>query len=175
MKFSPLYIVMMICWLFAASCGKPADYDPDAGREETEQPQEPEESYPDPIGTYRFDGHEHGLYSALYREDDFAYHFLFSPFSQELGEELTTYFYFVLSKYFVGKNLDMAELWHNYDYWFIYEDPVSLYSHYRALQGGSALVTARGDGRFHVVLDIALADGTPLSVDYDGVFTRISE
>ena len=31
MKFSPLYIVMMICWLFAASCGKPADYDPDAG------------------------------------------------------------------------------------------------------------------------------------------------
>ena len=167
-----------MCLLFA-SCEK----QPPAGGQEPSDnetdipgvPEVPQEPYPDPICTYAFDGQEHGLYTALYHEDDTAYYFMFSPFSYERGEALTTYFYFVLIKELAGLKWDVNDLYHNSFYYFTYEDPVRFYSQYRELQGGTMFVKSNGGSNFTVTLDIALADGTPLSLDYTGEFAPFSE
>ena len=165
MNFRKAYLLLPVCLLLAA-CGKQAD---PGTPPESPAPETPA-TYPDPIGTYRFDGQEHGLYTALCSESDSHYFFVFSPFSRAEGEKLTTYFTVGLAKYFDGLSMEVERMAHNYDYYFIYEDPVCYYSQYRALSGGTMQVHRHGDSRFSVKIDIRLADGTPLSLDYTGDF-----
>ena len=164
-----------LCLLFASCEKQTAAGGQEPSGNETDLPGGQEEQYPDPICTYAFDGQEHGLYTALYHADDTAYYFMFSPFSYERGEELTTYFYFVLLKEMAGLKWDVKKLYHNSIYYFAYEDPVRFYSQYRELQGGTMFVKSNGGSNFTVTLDIALADGTPLYLDYTGEFAPFSE
>lgn len=157
--------------LLFAACEKPADPAPGTP---TEQPgqggDEQGDSYPEPLGSYSFDGTEYDLHTALYSEDDYACYFIFSPLSHAQGETLTTYFSLVLMKYFVGATQNVEQMYHNHDYYFTYEDPVRFYSHYRSLQSGVMRVQELGAGVFRVMLDIRLIDGTPLTLDYSGTF-----
>ena len=106
------------------------------------------------------------------------YTFLFSPQSNGDGESITTYFQFVVNTYWAdgdshkvnndygGENLD-----HQDDYFLVYEDPVHYYSYHNEPQSGSFVVSMGNDGNpKSVMLDVRLADGTPLKVNYSGKF-----
>lgn len=125
------------------------------------------------LGTYGFDGQEYSILTAALEEDSSYYSFIFSPIAQ--GNTISTYLYFAVRKYWAdGKShtVGTIDLDHNDDYVIVYEDPVHLYSQFREPQEGSFTVTVpeSSDGVFHIVLDVKLADGTPLSIDYTGTF-----
>lgn len=116
------------------------------------------------LGSYRFDGEEYPIYSAGYSASDAYLTFIFSP----LGKRpFTTSLSFALGTYFLGKEYDVTTLWHNDDYMLVYEDPVHYYSVYRPLKSGTVFVERSGE-EFVIRLDVELADGTPLSLDYEG-------
>lgn len=125
------------------------------------------------LGTYDFDGQEYRILTAAMEEDESTYSFIFSPIAP--GNTVSTYLYFAVRKYWADgeeHKVGTIDLDHNDDYIIAYEDPVHLYSQFREPQEGTFTVTApeSSDGVFHIVLDIKLADGTPLSIDYNGTF-----
>ena len=157
MRTRLIYMFAMFCTLFAA-CDK-AD-----GGAQTPQP------IPDPIGTYSFDGKQYDLRTAIYSESDGAYQFFFSPLLPDSGK-FSTYIWFGLLRDFAnGRAWNAGQLYHNYDYYLVYEDPVRMFSQYWQLQGGTLLVADKGNNVFHVKIDVKLIDGTPLSIDYEGEF-----
>ena len=150
--------------LLTVSCGK------DSTVHDT--PQAPEGEV---LGTYEFDGKTYDILTATFEQTGNYCTFLFSPIAP--GEEISTYFVFAVNSYwadgeehkvandYAGENLD-----HNDDYMIIYEDPVHYYSQFREPADGTFTVTP-ADGSYRVRADILLADGTPLSIDYDGNFS----
>lgn len=129
------------------------------------------------LGTYYFDGDEYPIYYACYAEDGNYTAFLFSPLKKS---PLTTSISFSLSNTFLGEEWKVGALgiYHNDDYFLIYEDPVHYYSQYREPQSGTLLVvhdTAKGDNCFTVRIDVLLSDGTPLKLDFEGELPLRSE
>lgn len=125
------------------------------------------------LGTYDFDEQEYRILTAAMEEDESTYSFIFSPIAP--GNTVSTYLYFAVRKYWADGEVHKVgtiDLDHNDDYIIVYEDPVHLYSQFREPQEGTFTVTApdSSDGVFHIVLDVKLADGTPLSIDYNGTF-----
>lgn len=123
------------------------------------------------LGTYGFDGQEYKILTAVFSENESYYSFIFSPIAS--GNTLSTYLYFSIRKYWGdGKphNVGTIDQDHNDDYIIVYEDPVHLYSQFREPMEGTYKVTIPDNrsGEFHVMLDTRLADGTPLSIDYNG-------
>ena len=118
----------------------------------------------EPIGCYFFDGEEYPIYSAGYTANDAYLSFIFSPLRQR---PFTTSLAFALATPFIGKECDVMNIWHNDDYMLVYEDPVHYYSYYRALKSGTLFVERNGE-EFVVRIDVKLADGTPLKLDYSG-------
>lgn len=126
------------------------------------------------LGTYEFDGKTYDILTAAFTENESYYTFVFSPLSKD--RELSTSLLFSIRTYWgdgeqhkVG-TLDQD---HNDDYIIVYEDPVHLYSQFREPQSGTYSVTVPDDrsGVFHVCLDVCLADGTPLKMDYKGTMS----
>ena len=84
---------------------------------------------------------------------------------------MTTSILFQLVKVYLGETQSIENLYHNDDYRLVYEDPAHYYSYYRALQGGIVMVEphpTKGENYFVVRLDVRLADGTPLKLEYEG-------
>lgn len=150
--------------LLSVSCGKDSTG--------LDTPQTPEHEV---LGTYEFDGKTYDILTATFEQSGNYCIFLFSPLAPD--GEISTYFVFAVNSYwadgeehkvandYAGENLD-----HNDDYMIIYEDPVHYYSQFREPADGSFTVTPT-DGSYMVRADILLADGTPLSIDYDGNFS----
>lgn len=142
----------------------------------------PPKTWPDPIGSYSFDGEEYPIYYLAFSQDNSSEggycSFLFSPIDQSEGPvKLTTYFLFSIQNFFVGKGeLNVNELYHNDSYVFAYEDPVHFYSQYRKLQGGTVGVDLSGDGTIRLRLkDLRLNDGKPFSCEFEGMPTATVE
>lgn len=123
-----------------------------------------EDEVGEPIGSYLFDGDELPIYSAGYSANDAYLSFIFSPLKQR---PFTTSLAFALATPFLGKECDVTNIWHNDDYMLVYEDPIHYYSHYRALKSGTLFVERNGE-EFVIRIDVKLADGTPLVLDYSG-------
>lgn len=160
--------VLMSAAMLLSSCDKTG---PDAGAGQT-----PEGS--EVLGTYEFDGKTYDILTAVFTASGNYYTFLFSPQSNGDGESITTYFQFAVNTYWAdgdshkvnndygGENLD-----HQDDYFLVYEDPVHYYSYHNEPQSGSFVVSMGNDGNpKSVMLDVRLADGTPLKVNYSGKF-----
>lgn len=131
---------------------------------------------PEILGTYEFDGESYDILTATYAEDESLITFVFSPLAMGDGKDMTTYLSFAIDPYWAdgeqhkvndpaGENLD-----HQDDYFLVYNDPVHYYSYYREPAGGWFRVSPSGNA-YRVELDILLADGTPLKMDYGGEFT----
>ncbi len=140
----------------------------------------PEGPAPEVLGTFTFDGTSIPIVTALFSEtvtgsnSEGYYTFAFSP--QGAGSEITTRLVVSIRKYWGdGEPHEVGglDLDHNDDYIIIYEDPVHYYSQYREPESGSFTITVPDDrsGQFSVKLDVKLADGTPLSIDYNGTLT----
>lgn len=121
---------------------------------------------PEPIGMYRFDGQPYDLYYGSYAEDEYSYYFVFSPLDGT--RPLTTYALIGLKKGFEGQEMDATRIFHNDDYYFVFEDPVRLYSQYRQLKSGTIYVKRNAQDDFTVRLDVLLYDGTPFAIDFSG-------
>lgn len=130
--------------------------------------------YPEPIGSYTFAGERFDLRTAAAGEDTtYFYEFMFSPLPS--SESFTTYIYFAVASYFEGKSWNVEDMNHNYDYMLVYEDPVHYYSVYRELKGGTIFVEDLGSRRYNVKLNVRLADGTPLNIEYRGGFELLRD
>lgn len=148
-----------------ASCTK--DNTPGSGSQNGNQ----QEVTAEVLGTYDFDGQEYKILTAAFEEDASYYSFIFSPIAA--GNTISTYLYFSIRKYWGDgevHNVGTIDQDHNDDYVIVYEDPVHLYSQYREPQEGTYKVTIPEDRTdvFHIMLDVKLADGTPLKIDYNG-------
>ncbi len=152
--------------LAAAACSDDGDsQQPAAG------PQPGEETL---LGTYEFDGAEYPIRYACFTDDGNYTAFVFSPLKER---PLTTNLTFSLENSFLGKECEVGALglYHNDDYFLIYEDPVHYYSHYRELKGGTVFVERnkeQGENFFTVRLDVQLNDLTPLKLDFTGELPR---
>ncbi|WP_297604610.1 hypothetical protein [uncultured Alistipes sp.] len=127
----------------------------------------PEPAHP-LLGTYTFGAEEYPIYHASCAVDDTYCTFRFSPVKED---PMTTSILFQLVKVYLGETQSIENLYHNDDYRLVYEDPAHYYSYYRALQGGIVLVEphpTKGENYFVVRLDVRLADGTPLKLEYEG-------
>lgn len=149
-----------------ASCTK--DNTPGSGSQNGDQQ---EEITAEVLGTYDFDGQEYKILTAAFEEDASYYSFIFSPI--EAGKTISTYLYFSIRKYWGDgeiHNVGTIDQDHNDDYVIVYEDPVHLYSQFREPQEGTYKVIIPEDRSdvFHIMLDVKLADGTPLKIDYNG-------
>lgn len=156
--FSALCLILMAT---TASCG-----------DTTEEYVYIHEPAPEPthplLGTYTFGTTEYPIYNAGCAIDDTYCTFRFSPLKEG---PLSTTVLFQLVKVYVGETQQVERLYHNDDYRLVYEDPAHYYSYYRALKGGTVLVEphpAKGENYFVVRLDVRLADGTPLKLEYEG-------
>lgn len=143
---------------------------PEDGRDENEDGTESME------GSYRsyiYGDKEYPITSAYYYMDDDYMFFVFSPV--ESGKERTTYMDFGLYRSFEGKVVDVTHYYHNDDYYFIYEDPLHFYPQTAPLREGTIYVNRNAEeaDSFTVKIDVVLADGTPLSMDYDGPLKKV--
>jgi len=139
----------------------------------------PEAAEPNPgtetqFGTYEFDGVEYPIRYACYTDSENYTAFVFSPLKER---PLTTSLTFSIENTFLGEEYEVGPLgiYHNDDYFLIYEDPVHYYSQYRELKGGTVRVernTEQGENRFTIRLDVQLNDGTPLKLDFEGELPR---
>lgn len=124
----------------------------------------------EPIGSYTFGEKQCDIMTGRYAEDDYGYHFVFSPLLPSAPQ--TTKVYFAIAKYFTGAPVDVSGIYHNDDYAFSYEDPVCYYSQYRSLKSGTVSVKALGNGGFEIMLDVILPDGTPFYLDFSGTLEQ---
>lgn len=81
----------------------------------------------------------------------------------------TTYAVIGIHTELLGEEIDVERRFHNDDYLFVYEDPVSYYSHLRPLQSGTILLSRSASGKVSVEVDVRLYDGTPFRYAADGL------
>ncbi|MDE6862198.1 MAG: hypothetical protein K2J31_05605 [Alistipes sp.] len=134
--------------------------------EKESEPTVPEpEPLPEALGSYTFGDTEYDIrFAAVYDNGD-SYSFIFSPLTER---PLTTYFAVSLRNYFVGATVDVAQLYHNDDYSFVYEDPICYYSQLYALRSGTMLIKKNSSDHYTVDIDVKLADGTPIKMNFTG-------
>ena len=94
--------------------------------------------------------------------------FSFTPLPPHV--EMTTYAAFGIRLYWLNKEVNIHDVYHNDDYIFVYEDPVRYYSQYRRLTDGTFHVKQNSESNFTVKLDLILPDGIPFKMDYTGDF-----
>ncbi len=144
-----------------------------ACEKDSDSPQTPE---PDPqpavIGTYTFGDTEYDIRFASVYDDGYNCSFIFSPLSER---PLTTYLAVALGNYFMGSEVDVTQIYHNDDYSFVYEDPLHFYSRFRALRSGTMLIKRNNDDNYTVNVDVLLADGTPVRMNFTGDVFREEE
>lgn len=158
--------LIAVCFIAALSlsCQKV-----EGGDDKTEIPSESA----DTLGTYRFADTTYFILTGRYAESEEEYNFLFSP--DLPSGQIRSYVAFSIKKEFTGREIDVTTIWHNDDYSLIYEDPWSYYSPLYPLKGGSLTVKHNDNNDFTVKADLVLPDDTPLSIDFTGELTPISE
>lgn len=130
------------------------------------------------IGTYKFNGEERPLRSAIAQRGSYLYQFVFTEDPLEYNEETGRYRYngdviieFQLVASMVNLQLDASRLYHNDQYWFYYDTPTYYFSPYYGgnFRSGDVFVDDFGD-TMHVYLDVELANGMNFFLDYQGEF-----
>lgn len=81
----------------------------------------------------------------------------------------TTYAVVGVNTALLGQRIDVKHKFHNDDYIFVYEDPVSYFSPYRPLQSGEILLKCSSSGVVDVEVDVVLYDGTPFRYKESGL------
>ena len=120
--------------------------------------------YPEPIGSYAFDGTAGDIVDGVYTQDEYDLQFIFSP--QMMTATVDTYFIIGIHSYWLGQTVDCERVFHNDDYVFVYEDPWYLYTQYKKVTG--TIRIDRKEARFTVALDLCLHDGKPFTASIDG-------
>lgn len=133
--------------------------------EKDSQPEPTPEPQPEAIGSYTFDTTDYDIRFASVYDNGDSYSFVFSPLA---ARPLTTYVCIALRSYFAGTTVDVANLYHNDDYSFVYEDPLHYYAQQYALQSGTILIKKNRDNNYTVDIDVKLADGTPFKMAFTG-------
>lgn len=124
----------------------------------------------EPIGTYSFGGEPHDIFYAQNFSNEDTLLLRFSPLDGTTP--LTTYFIVGIARELSGIQKDVTYLYHNDDYYFVYEDPVRFYSNYRSLRSGTIYVKETGENHFTVRLSAELPDETPFEVSFTGEIPR---
>lgn len=129
-----------------------------------------EEPTPDPIepttppqaealyGYYTF-GQESVPVNSYTTVEDGLFLLKISPLEDILSA--TTYAIIGLHSELLGKEIDVTTKHHNYDYMFVYEDPMRYFSPQRPLQSGTIMLNRNSSGMVRVNVDVVLYDGTP--------------
>lgn len=149
------------------SCGGNADPDPTPSEEDTPETVEYEK-----LGEYTFADKTYDIYSAYYQVNESYYVLMFSPWRPI--DKKTTYVMLAVLKDHDNVELEVNSYYKNYDYILRYESPKWLYPESFAPQSGTIKVHRLSEDQFTVNLDVKLNDGTPLKLDYTGVFTEDS-
>jgi hypothetical protein len=159
------YLISVLAILIT-SCQKPEDQN-----QHQPDPEPQEKPVPKPIGTYKYDGKEYPVYTALYSHDSSNILIIVSPLQS--AETLTTYAMIGINASHEGKVIDIETSWHNDDYYFRYEDPIKYYSEFRKLTSGTILIKRHGNNAdtFDVKADVTLPDGVEFSFEYSGPIT----
>lgn len=77
----------------------------------------------------------------------------------------TTYAIIGLHSDLLGEEIDVTSKYHNYDYMFVYEDPMRYFSPQRPLQSGSIMLDRNSIGMVRAKVNVVLYDGTPFSYE----------
>lgn len=165
-------LAFTVCAVFLtgfSACDSKADMPKESDGENKDGTEVVEASYQ----TYMYGDKEYPVVSAYYYVDGDYMFFVFSPV--ESGKERTTYMDFGLYSSFEGQTVDVTKYYHNDDYYFIYEDPLHFYPQTAPLRKGTIYVNRNSGEKdsFTVKIDIELADGTPLAMDYSGPLTKV--
>ncbi len=152
-----------------SSCGDSSKADPESPAAPS-RPDVPSVSAPEKLGSYTFGNKEYGIYSAYFSVNDYNEILMFSPLRPE--DKKTTYLQVAVHRELDGNKLDVTSYTQNYDYFLSYESPAVFYPVNIAPKSGTLYVKQVGDDEFDVVVDVILADGTPLKLTYNGVFSE---
>lgn len=111
------------------------------------------------LGSFSYDGKDIPVYSISASADEYQIFFKISPI--EDVDRQTTYAIVGINAALEGIEIDVADAWHNDDYYFIYEDPLMYYSQYRKLTSGTIFIKRHGDNPedYEVFVDVMLPDG----------------
>ena len=131
-------------------------------KQETPVVDEPQTGTPEQkeaLGYFSYDGVEVPVYSIAAAADESQIFFKISPI--EDADKQTTYAVVGINAALEGTEIDVANAWHNDDYYFIYEDPLMYYSQYRKLISGTIFIMRHGDQPedYEIFVDIVLPDG----------------
>ena len=154
-----LFNILLAASLAFVSCEKP-----ETPVGDDPQVQAPEQK--EALGSYNYDGQDFPVYSISAVADDSQIFFKISPI--EDVDNQTTYAVVGISASLEGTEIDVADAWHNDDYYFVYEDPVMYYSQYRKLTSGTIFMKRHGDQPedYEILVDIVLPDGKRFRFEY---------
>ena len=107
------------------------------------------------LGTYSFDGKDYPIYSAAYVDDGRQIMVRLSPIREG---KMSTYIILGINASLNGTDIDVDRMYHNDDYFFRYEDPLTFYSEYRDLKSGTINIERLSEGVFNIKADIVLLD-----------------
>lgn len=138
----------------ASGCEKPLPQTPVVDDPQVEVPDQKEA-----LGSFTYDGKDIPVYSISATADESQIFFKISPI--EDVDRQTTYAIVGINAALEGTEIDVADAWHNDDYYFIYEDPVMYYSQYRKLMSGTIFIKRNGNRPvdYEVYVDVVLPDG----------------
>ena len=147
-----ILLAAAIAFIAAVGCEKPET--PVVDDPQVEVPEQKEA-----LGSFSYDGKDIPVYSISASADEYQIFFKISPI--EDVDRQTTYAIVGINAALEGTEIDVANAWHNDDYYFIYEDPLMYYSQYRKLTSGTIFIMRHGDQPedYEIFVDIVLPDG----------------
>ena len=147
-----ILLAAAIAFIAAVGCEKPET--PVVDGPQVEVPEQKEA-----LGYFNYDGKDIPVYSISATADEYQIFFKISPI--EDVDRQTTYAIVGINAALEGTEIDVANAWHNDDYYFIYEDPLMYYSQYRKLISGTIFIMRHGDQPedYEIFVDIVLPDG----------------
>lgn len=150
---------LAIVFIAAVGCEKPEV--PVVDEPQVEVPEQKEA-----LGYFNYDGKDIPIYSISAVADDTQIFVKISPI--EDNESQTTYAVVGINASLEGTEIDVADAWHNDDYYFIYEDPVMYYSQYRKLISGTIFISRHGDQPedYEIFVDVVLPDRKNFHFEY---------
>jgi hypothetical protein len=153
-----ILLAAAIAFIAAVGCEKPET--PVVDDPQVETPEQKEA-----LGYFNYDGKDIPVYSISATADESQIFFKISPI--EDVDRQTTYAIVGINAALEGTEIDVADAWHNDDYYFIYETPLMYYSQFRELRSGKIRISRSG-AMYDILADVVLADGKEFTFKYKG-------
>lgn len=112
-------------------------------------------------GEFIYDGEPYPVSEVILSDEGFVAVMLLVARGE--GDLSSTYAVVGVNPELEGVSIDVERMYHNDDYYFVFESPVVFYSNYKALQSGTIMVQRQESGSVGVELDVVLADGKSFS------------